>query len=288
MYKGYIYRHWIVNDKDVEKSYIGQTKGELQERWENGNGYTRKQDHKFARAIRKYGWNAFNHEILLTIECETEEELLFWLDQWEVYCIEKYDSFHNGYNSTTGGGNGIRCEESKKRMSQAQKALYENGYINPMQDYEWSNEQLLQKSNSMKAYYETENGKQQLEKQSEFMKGRFSGENNPMYGVHRYGKDSPHYSHKHSEETRQELREKALERDMSGSSNPNAKKVICLNTKQVFDSGIDAQNWCNTSSKAICKCCRGESKTSGKHPITGEKLRWMYYKDYLEQKEVTQ
>ena len=157
-----------------------------------------------------------------------------------------------------------------------------------MQEYTWSEKQLQQKSDSMKAYYETEQGKQQLERQSERLKGRFSGENNPMYGVRRYGEDSPHYGKPHSEETKQKLREKALERDMSGSSNPNSKKVICLDTKQIFDSGIGAQEWCGTSSKAICKCCRGNSKSSGKHPITGEKLHWMYYDEYLKQKEVAQ
>ena len=288
MYKGYIYRHWIINDEGIEKSYVGQTKNELKKRWENGNGYTRKQDHKMSRAIKKYDWDNFKHEVVLTIECKTEDELIFWLDQWEMYYIEKYDSYYNGYNSTLGGGNGSRCDESKERMSKSQKALYDNGYINPMQGYTWSEKQLQQKSDSMKAYYETEQGKQQLERQSERLKGRFSGENNPMYGIHRYGEDSPHYGKPHSEETKQKLREKALERDMSGSSNPNSKKVICLDTKQIFDSGIDAQEWCGTSSKAICKCCRGNSKSSGKHPITGEKLHWMYYDEYLEQKEVAQ
>ena len=85
MYKGYIYRHWIVNNEDIEKSYIGQTKNELKKRWENGNGYTRKQDHKMSRAIKKYDWDNFKHEVVLTIECKTEDELIFWLDQWEMY-----------------------------------------------------------------------------------------------------------------------------------------------------------------------------------------------------------
>jgi len=31
--------------------------------------------------------------------------------------------------------------------------------------------------------------------QSEKMKGRYAGENNPMFGVHRFGVDSPHYGH---------------------------------------------------------------------------------------------
>lgn len=41
MRKGYIYRHWIVNDKGQEKSYIGQTaKNNPRERWRHGgSGY---------------------------------------------------------------------------------------------------------------------------------------------------------------------------------------------------------------------------------------------------------
>lgn len=34
-----------------------------------------------------------------------------------------------------------------------------------------------------------------------------SGQNNPMYGVHRYGKDNPNFGHKWSEESRQKMRE---------------------------------------------------------------------------------
>lgn len=285
MYKGYIYRHWIVNDESVEKSYVGQTKNNLQRRWENGDGYTRKQDHKMSRAIHKYGWDSFNHEVLLEIECETEDELLFWLNQWEQYYIEKYDSFHNGYNSTLGGDNGARCEESRQKMSESQKALYDNGYVNPMQGYEWNEEQLQQKSNSMKAYYQTEQGKEQLERHSELLKGRFSGELNPMYGVHRYGKDSPHYGHKHTEEFKQQQSERMVGKYV-GDKNPKARAVICLDNQQIFTTVKEASEWCGSS--AIGMQIKGQRKSAGKHPETGEKLHWMYYDEYLEQKEVIQ
>lgn len=119
MFKGYIYRHWLVNDKGIEKNYIGQTINSLQVRWQsNGKGYLiNEQDSKFAKAIRKYGWNNFTHEVILTIKCETKEELKFWLNQWEAYYIEKYDSFYNGYNSTTGGDGCLLSEETKQKMS---------------------------------------------------------------------------------------------------------------------------------------------------------------------------
>ena len=92
--KGYIYRHWIINDKGIVKSYIGQVYNRAPEqRWKkDGSGYkARGGSHKMSRAIEKYGWDSFEHEILLKIECETLEELVFWLDEWERFYIEKYN-----------------------------------------------------------------------------------------------------------------------------------------------------------------------------------------------------
>lgn len=112
MYKGYIYRHWLGN-----KSYVGQTRMETPEqRWKDGKGY---EDTRFGRAIAKHGWNNFAHEVLLAFECETKEELVFWLNQWEMYYIEKYDSFNNGYNSTTGGDSYICSDEAFDDMRRA-------------------------------------------------------------------------------------------------------------------------------------------------------------------------
>lgn len=61
------------------------------------------------------------------------------------------------------------------------------------------------------------------------------------------------------------------------------KQVICLNTKDVFDNALAACKWCGLESKLpIQRVCRGETKTAGMHPLTKEKLSWMYYKDYKE------
>ena len=60
-------------------------------------------------------------------------------------------------------------------------------------------------------------------------------------------------------------------------------KVVCLNTHVLFNIMNDAKEWCNMkSTTGIVNCCTGKYKTSGKHPETGESLRWMYYKDYIE------
>lgn len=118
MVKGYIYRHWIINDKGIEKSYIGQTINELEIRWQNGLGYT-SGNTKFSRAIKKYGWNNFHHDIIKTVECETKEELKKVLNLLEEEYIETYDSFCNGYNMTTGGDSRMLDEETKNKITDA-------------------------------------------------------------------------------------------------------------------------------------------------------------------------
>ena len=56
------------------------------------------------------------------------------------------------------------------------------------------------------------------------------------------------------------------------------KKVICLNNNKIFNSQIEAANYAGLkNSTPISRCCKGERKTAGKHPITGEKLKWSFY-----------
>ena len=56
-------------NKINDKKYIGITSYSLKERWRNGNGYG--ENTPFGQAIKKYGWNNFEHKILysdLTLE----------------------------------------------------------------------------------------------------------------------------------------------------------------------------------------------------------------------------
>jgi hypothetical protein len=61
-------------------------------------------------------------------------------------------------------------------------------------------------------------------------------------------------------------------------------KIICLNNNKVFNSVVEASTYCKLkSSTHIVQCCKGNRKTSGKNPVTGESLKWMYYNEYLKQ-----
>ena len=93
-----IYKHTnMLNNK----AYIGQTSREPKNRWLNGRGY--KTQPVFWRAISKYGWINFKHEILET-NILTKEEA----DHKEIYYIKYYHTYINdkncwGYNMTPGG-----------------------------------------------------------------------------------------------------------------------------------------------------------------------------------------
>lgn len=61
----------------------------------------------------------------------------------------------------------------------------------------------------------------------------------------------------------------------------NKIKVICLDSKKIFESIKNASNTYKVDGSTLSKCCRRKQKSCGKDPITGKKLHWMYYEDYL-------
>lgn len=100
------------------KRYIGITCQTTNERW--GKGGKKYKSQKFKRAITKYGWDNFSHEVLLSNLSADEAKAK------EKELIKKYNtSGKNGYNSTL-GGDGIAgfkfSEESKAKMSESAKA----------------------------------------------------------------------------------------------------------------------------------------------------------------------
>ena len=111
--------------KITGKSYVGQTtKNRLK---------TRINRHKtcnlnlhFYNARDKYGWDNFEFSIIEDHISLDEKDLL---NNREIYWIEYYDSFRNGYNSTKGGDGGNTYEKKsedellkiKKKLSEASK-----------------------------------------------------------------------------------------------------------------------------------------------------------------------
>lgn len=114
-YVGYVYRiHCLMNSKD----YIGITTQSIDRRWNQhkneSEGDIGLSLNHFHLAIRKYGWDQFEKSILLKIESDTEELLIESLRTLEIFYIEKYNSYKNGYNSTVGGEGVISDIRNKK------------------------------------------------------------------------------------------------------------------------------------------------------------------------------
>ncbi len=65
-----------------------------------------------------------------------------------------------------------------------------------------------------------------------------------------------------------------------GANNSQAKAIICLNTKQKFDTIKQASEWCHSFPENISKSCKRKNSSSGAHPITQEPLYWCLEKDY--------
>ena len=57
----------------------------------------------------------------------------------------------------------------------------------------------------------------------------------------------------------------------TGAKNPRARKVICLETKQIFGCAKDAEQWCGKI--GVGRCCRGITRTCGG-------CHWQFLEDY--------
>ena len=120
-----IYKHTLIADCPHKGwSYIGLTKQKVQKRWNYGNGYSADHHKVFAAAIKKYGWNNFEHIILEdnidTLEAANEREK-YWIAYYHTWVK---DTNCMGYNITQGGdGQAGRIPSTETREKMRQKKL---------------------------------------------------------------------------------------------------------------------------------------------------------------------
>lgn len=118
---------YIHTNKLNGKKYVGITCQDPNKRWRNGNGY---KNGYFSNAIKKYGWDNFEHEIVYDGIPED------FAKQFEMELIEKYKTMDGryGYNLCEGGNSTTgyhHTESSKSKMSASKKGMYK-GNRNPM------------------------------------------------------------------------------------------------------------------------------------------------------------
>lgn len=102
------------------KKYVGITKRPVEKRWQNGTGYNGKSF--FRKAVNKYGWDNFSHEIIASNLNKQEAE------NFERLLIKKLDTTNDnfGYNIALGGNameNRHHTLETRKKMGQNHNPL---------------------------------------------------------------------------------------------------------------------------------------------------------------------
>lgn len=103
-----------ITSRTTGKVYIGVTIRKFDERMRNHKN--NKSKTKFYNAIRKYGWEDFDKEIIE--QCDNLQDLFYK----EIYWIEQYNSYKSGYNSTPGGDvSPMLFEYNKAKLSQTKK-----------------------------------------------------------------------------------------------------------------------------------------------------------------------
>lgn len=233
------------------KQYVGITKygNQPQKRWHGGSSYCYS-NNIFGSAIKKYGWENFEHTILKN--SLSKDEAFYW-EQYYIKELHTWirDPECNGYNITPGGGGYYDpSEEQREKMRQISTALwqdeeYRRKNLEGRKKYTWTEEHRKNFSNALKGRTLSEEHKKHL---SESRKGV-----------------------KFTEEHKKHLSE----------NSGQAKKVICIETGEIFNSCTEAAAAMGLSQGArthISRVCKGLEKSAGKHPITKEKLHWKYYK----------
>lgn len=224
------YTVYIHTNRITGMKYVGITCQDVAVRWQtNGNGY-RKQEH-FWRAIKKYGWNNFDHEIIaseLSKEdaCKLEQEL-----------IAKYDTRNNtkGYNKSIGGEAGaLGVERTEEQRAMASRVLLEK-WKDPV-----FREEARKRTIAMN--------------QSEDIRKKRS-ESNRRRGITDETRErisrskTGHKLGPFSEEHKRKIRE-----HHAGGDEPSA--VVCVDTGECFKSINDAAMAKGINKKGISGCCR--------------------------------
>lgn len=230
-----VYKHICPNGK----IYIGITSQKPEKRWLNGKGYTN--NDYFTKAIQKYGWERIKHEILF--ENLTKEEA----EQKEIELIAKYKSNQrgHGYNISVGG-------------SCATLGLH----------WKYNDKQRERRRGKNHPLY----GSHLTDEQRKHLSEINSGKNHPQYGTHRNEKTKKKISEHQKGKVITVNQRKKISESLKGNIPVNCKKIICVETGEIFNSVAMAQKTKNIS--CIYRAIDDDTKTAGGY-------HWKCYKGVI-------
>lgn len=208
------------------KKYVGITKRKPEYRWgKDGNGY--KGSARFENAIKKYGWDNFKHEIILSGLSKDEAE------NAEIRLIKEFNSSDEkyGYNLALGGKANEFTESTRKKLRKSweKRRIKFNIPRNPrVRKYESLDEYKKVLSERMKS-------PEMREKQRMSVLGR-----------------------KHTNEEIEKMSKSHI-----GHKPYRRTPVYCVDTGKMYMSTCDAERDTGINHSNITRCCKGRTKRAG-------------------------
>lgn len=227
-----VYKH---TNKFNNKVYIGMTSTNIDKRAGlNGRNYNK--NILFNRAILKYGWDNFEHDVLYNNLSKNDAAMI------EQNMIAKYQSNNPtyGYNLSTGGESGnYGCHMSeenkvlrKERMSGDKNPMYGKfGNSHPRYGKKQSSKSIEIIRNKELGKFVSDDTKHKIS-ESRIKSKAWDKENNPMYG---------------------KTYDKA----------PQARKIICIETNEQYNCIKYAAEELGIHATSITACCKGKVNSAG-------------------------
>jgi group I intron endonuclease len=203
------------------KSYIGQTKYDLDVRFKQHviEAINKESHYMFHQALRKYGPENFESEILEIIEDYNN------IDEREKHWISYYDTYNNGYNMTEGGYgrpyDWKHSDESKQKMSEYAKNRADEHKAKISESLKGRNpwNKGLKLTEDQKKSYGHKHSEETKQKLSNLKKGtKHSEETKQKISQSSSGENNGMYGKTHSEETKRKMSERAKLRKVSDES----------------------------------------------------------------------
>lgn len=319
-----VYMH---KNKINNKVYIGQTiHGDNPNvRWKNGYGY---QPNTYIRnAINEYGWDNFEHIVLcnnLTKEQALELEIKYIKEYNSTNREFGYNITSGGEGATglTGDKNpmfGISpqermdddvFEEWKKKISQRSRDRWIN--LSP-EEYEAECKKRRGKNHprcrkiycpELDEYFSYINEAAQKYNISKsnigyackdwhFTAGKHPTTNEPLHWCYEEDMDKFYIPERRpsvfarDEEWVRKQRESHIGL-LVGIKNPRSRSVYCVELNEIFWGSQCVTEKYGFDNSSIGKCCKGIWASCGRHPLTGEKLHWLYAEDAIKQGYISQ
>ena len=273
---------YMILNKANNKIYIGQSV-DVNQRWKQHKADLRHKNHENKHLINswhKYGEESFEFILL----CECEESQLNTMEQYYIFCFDSSNS-KIGYNKDYGGSSGRPTQYIKEKISNSLKGNsswnkgLKTGHTPWNKSKKCPEKIKLKISKANKGNIASNRTKVICLNTKEIFDSIRQASNKynlPSANIHKNlqskikscGKDKNGqplvwvYYNKYLTMTEEEIN-KLLKKPINcntGENNPTSKKVICLDTLEVFNSMREAENKYNIWRGGVSESCKNNKR----------------------------